>query len=172
MLRGTVLSPLGRPPPWLPPRGSFFVFVFVMLVGVCSPVTWRKRGFGVKEMLKYARFLQKTRGIVYLCTVSPSGGCGLKRNNFYYCRLRQCRSRRHPCGFCRGLFGLPAFLCLLLWPCNYCIAVLVDFYKIAVIVMAYTVNNMKVTFPSVLLNNLHDLCFPHLHAVDIVGQLL
>ena len=112
MLRGTVLSPLGRPPPWLPPRGSFFVFVFVMLVGVCSPVTWRKRGFGVKEMLKYGRFLQKTRGIVYLCTVSPSWGCGLKRNNFYYCRLRQCRSRRHPCGFCRGLFGLPAFLLL------------------------------------------------------------
>ena len=74
--------------------------------------------------------------------------------------------------FCRGHFWLPAFLCLLLWPCNYCIAVLVDFYKIAVIVMAYTVNNMKVTFPSVLLNNLHDLCFPHLHAVDIVGQLL
>lgn len=35
MLRGTVLSPLGRPPPWLPPRGSFVVLVFVMLVGWC-----------------------------------------------------------------------------------------------------------------------------------------
>ena len=73
MLRGTVLSPLGRPPPWLPPRGSLVVLIFVMLVGVCSPVTWRKRGFSVKEMLKYGRFLQKTRGIVYLCSVSLSG---------------------------------------------------------------------------------------------------
>ena len=45
MLRGTVLSPLGRPPPWLPPRGSLVGLVFVMLVGGCSPVTWRKRGF-------------------------------------------------------------------------------------------------------------------------------
>ena len=102
---------------------------------------------------------------------SVGNGCGLKRINFYYCRLRHCRSRSYPCGFLQGAFLAPCF-CLLLWPCNYCIAVLVDFYEIAVIVMAYTANNMKVTFPSVLLNNLFDLCFPHLHAVDIVGQLL
>ena len=62
MLRGTVLSPLGRPPPWLPPRGSLVVLVFVMLVGVCSPVTWRKRGFGVKEMLKYGVFFEEDAG--------------------------------------------------------------------------------------------------------------
>ena len=109
MLRGTVLSPLGRPPPWLPPRGSLVGLEFVMLVGVCSPVTWRKRGFGVKEMLKYGRFLHKTRGIVYLCTVSPSGGCGLKRNNFYYCRLRLQPFTELSVWILQGAFRAPCF---------------------------------------------------------------
>ena len=31
--KGTVLSPFGLPPPWLPPRGSFVGLVSVMIVG-------------------------------------------------------------------------------------------------------------------------------------------
>ena len=101
--------------------------------------------------------------------LSVGNGCGLKRISTYVDGGTAVHGVIRV-DFCRGLFRLPAFL--LLWPCNYCIAVFVDFYEITVIVMAYTVNNMKVTFPSVLLDNLTDLCFPHLHAVDIVGQLL
>ena len=31
--KGTVLSPFGLPPPWLPPRGSFVVLISAMIVG-------------------------------------------------------------------------------------------------------------------------------------------
>ena len=31
--KGTVLSPFGLPPPWLPPRGSFVGLVSIMIVG-------------------------------------------------------------------------------------------------------------------------------------------